>query len=83
MNTPFHTATLKAQRADSGRNVSNDISAELRNHITYFPIPLSAISSIILGYSINSQSIIDDITKMVNEKLDDSVYIVLSKCKSV
>lgn len=67
----------------SGKYILSDISTEQGNHITYFPIPLSAVSSIILGSSINSQSIIDDITNMAKEKLDDSVTIVLSKCKPV
>ena len=123
MNTPFHTATSKAQRADSGRNVSmqyslykyfyhsdhwgstsnvTDANGEVSQHVEYVPfgeVFIEELSSSAklhtpylfygkeldeeTGLSINSQSIIDDITKMVNEKLDDSVSILLSKCKSV
>ena len=121
MNTPFHTATSTAQRADSGRNVSmryslykyfyhsdhlgstsyvTDATGEVSLHVEYAPFGEVFIEERNntwntpylfnakeldeeTGLSINSQSIIDDITKMVNEKLDDSVSIVLSKCKSV
>ena len=59
-----------------GNLLLEDITEEAKNTHLDFPIPLSVISSIILGSSIIDQSVIDDVTKIVKEKLDDSVTIV-------
>lgn len=45
-----------------------------------FPIPISAITSIILGSSIVDDRIIDNITQQIIENLGHSVYIRKSNC---